>query len=243
MRYLGIPFDDTAGYARLGETLDALDQEAGQPLDRVVLPLDRAGVLRRHHRGDQGERPAPPRARRGARGDREAVRHRPRIGARAPGGRALGLPRAPGLPDRSLPGQGDGPERDGVPVRELHVRAGLEPQLHRPHPDHRGGGHRHRHARRLLRLRRRAARPRAEPHAAAADAGVHGAADHVRGEQGARREGQGAAGDRAADARAGRRDDRARALHGRHGRGRARRPATSRRRACRRTRPPRPTRR
>ena len=89
----------------------------------------------------------------------------------------------------------------------------------------------------------RAARPRAEPHAAAADARVHGAADLVRGEQGARREGQGAAGDRAADARAGRRDDRARALHGRHGRRRARRPATSRRRACRRTRTPRPTRR
>ena len=57
-----------------------------------------------------------------------------------------------------------------------HVRAGLEPQLHRPRPDHRGRGHRHRHARRLLRQRRRAARPRPEPHAPAADAAVHGAA-------------------------------------------------------------------
>jgi glucose-6-phosphate 1-dehydrogenase len=35
MRYLGIPFDDTPGYAKLGEAMDALDQEAGQPLDRV----------------------------------------------------------------------------------------------------------------------------------------------------------------------------------------------------------------
>jgi glucose-6-phosphate 1-dehydrogenase len=35
MRYLGIPFDDTAGYSRLGAALDELDQEAGEPLDRV----------------------------------------------------------------------------------------------------------------------------------------------------------------------------------------------------------------
>ena len=44
--------------------------------------------------------------------------------------------------------------------------------------------------------RGRAARPRAEPHAAAADARLHGAAGLVRGRQGARREGQGAARDR-----------------------------------------------
>ena len=60
----------------------------------------------------------------------------------------------PGLPDRPLPGQGDRPEHDGVPLRQLHVRAGLEPQLHRPRPDHRRRGHRHRLARRLLRRRR-----------------------------------------------------------------------------------------
>ena len=35
MRYLGIPFDDTPGYAKLGETLDALDEETGEPLERV----------------------------------------------------------------------------------------------------------------------------------------------------------------------------------------------------------------
>ena len=51
----------------------------------------------------------------------------------------------------------------------------------------------HRLARRLLRPRGRAARPRPEPHAAAADAGLHGAAGVLRGRQGARREGQGAA--------------------------------------------------
>ena len=74
-------------------------------------------------------------------------------------------------------------------------------------------------ARGLLRLVGRAARPRAEPHAAAAHARVHGAAGLLRGRQGARREGQGARGDHAADARGGGGDDRARAVH----RGRLRR--------------------
>ena len=82
--------------------------------------------------------------------------------------RAVGLRGAPGLPHRPLPGQGDRPEHDGVPVRQRHVRAAVEPQLHRQRPDHRGRGHRHRLARRLLRPRRRAARPRPEPHAPAA---------------------------------------------------------------------------
>ncbi len=35
MRYLGIPFDDVPGYARLGEAMDELDAEAVQPLNRV----------------------------------------------------------------------------------------------------------------------------------------------------------------------------------------------------------------
>jgi glucose-6-phosphate 1-dehydrogenase len=35
MRYLGIPFNDVPGYARLGDGLDELDAEAGQPLNRV----------------------------------------------------------------------------------------------------------------------------------------------------------------------------------------------------------------
>ena len=243
MRYLGIPFDDVPGYARLGEAMDELDAEAGQPLNRVYYLSTAPEFFPVITDGDQGERPAPVRARRGAGGDREAVRHRPRLRALAAGGRALGLPRAPGLPHRSLPGQGDGPERDGVPVRELHVRAGLEPQLHRPHPDHRGRGHRDRLARRLLRQLGRAARPRAEPHAAAADAGLHGAAGLVRGQQGARREGQGAAGDRAAEPGRGRADDRPRPLHGAAWSAAPRRPATSRRRACPPTRTPRPTRR
>ena len=64
------------------------------------------------------------------------------------------LRRVAGLPHRPLPGQGDGPERHGVPVRERDVRADLEPQLHRLRPDHRGGGPRHRRAARATTTRR-----------------------------------------------------------------------------------------
>jgi glucose-6-phosphate 1-dehydrogenase len=35
MSYLGIPFDDTPNYAKLGSALDALDDELGQPLNRT----------------------------------------------------------------------------------------------------------------------------------------------------------------------------------------------------------------
>ena len=113
---------------------------------------------------------------------------------------AGGLRGAPDLPDRPLPGQGDRPEPDGAALRQRAVRAGLEPQLHRPRPDHRRRGHRHRRPRRLLRALRRAARPRPEPHAPAAGAADDGAADGVRRRPAARREAQGAGGDRAARA-------------------------------------------
>ena len=48
-----------------------------------LLPLDRAGVLPRDRRAAQGGRAAPPSEGRRARDHREAVRHRPRLGARA----------------------------------------------------------------------------------------------------------------------------------------------------------------
>jgi glucose-6-phosphate 1-dehydrogenase len=35
MAYLGIPFDDTPNYAKIGTAMDALDEEYGQPLNRV----------------------------------------------------------------------------------------------------------------------------------------------------------------------------------------------------------------
>ncbi len=54
---------------------------------------------------------------------------------RAQRGPARDLQRAADLPDRPLPGQGGGAEHPGLPVRQRAVRADLEPQLHRPHPD------------------------------------------------------------------------------------------------------------
>ena len=89
----------------------------------------------------------------------------------------------------------------GVPVRQRDVRARVEPQLHRPRPDHRRRGHRHRLARRLLRHGRRAARPDPEPHAPAAVPRRDGAAGQLHRRRGPQREGQGAAGHPRADPR------------------------------------------
>ena len=107
--------------------------------------------------------------------------------------------------------------------------------------DHRRRGHRHRRPRRLLRGRRRAARPRPEPHDAAAGAADDGAAGIVRGQPAARREAEGARGDRPADARRGDVDGAARAVRTGRGRRATRSPATARRRASPTTRAPRPT--
>ena len=63
--------------------------------------------------------------------------------------------REPDLPDRPLPRQGGGAEHPGVPVRQRAVRADLEPQLHRPHPDRHPRDPRPRPAGRLLRGDRR----------------------------------------------------------------------------------------
>ena len=241
--YVGFSFDDLDGYAQLcGRLIEQLDEDGGGKLNRALYLVDRARVLPGHRQGAAaapGSTTTPTSTSRciiekpfGT--DLESARELQRVVSST-------LPRAAGLPDRPLPGQGDRPERDGVPVRELHVRAGLEPQLHRPHPDHRGRGPRHRLPRRLLRPGGRAARPRPEPHAAAADARLHGAAGVLRGRQGARREGQGAAGDHAADARGGPARHRARAVQRRASRAARRSSATSRRTACPRARAPRPT--
>ncbi len=184
-----------------------------------LLPVDGPTLLRadRQAAGRSRARQAPGGGR--ARGDREAVRHAAwRRGARSESPGPVRARRVADLPDRPLPREGDGPERPGVPVRERHVRADLEPQLHRLRPDHGGRGHGDRPAGRVLRRRGRAARPRAEPHAPAAQPAVHGAAGDVRRRRGARREGQGAP--RRGAARRGR--GRASALHSRDGRGQGR---------------------
>ena len=96
-------------------------------------------------------------------------------------------------------GQGDGPEPAGLPLRQRHLRAALEPPLRRPRPDHRGRVDRRREPRRVLRGDRRGARRPPEPPAPAGQPGRDGAAGDVRGGRAARREGQGPAGDQRAD--------------------------------------------
>ena len=149
------------------------------------------------------------------------------------------LPRAPDLPHRPLPGQGDGAEHPGAAVRERDLRAALEPALRRPRRADRGRVARRRPPGHVLRARRRAARHRAEPPAAGARGHGDGAARELRGRRGARREGEAAARDPPAAAVGPPPARRARAV--RRGRGRrrdgARRTAT--RRASTRTAPPR----
>ena len=140
------------------------------------------------------------------------------------------------LPHRPLPGQGDGAEPAGLPLRQRHLRAGLEPPLRRPRADHRGRDARRRAPRRLLRGGRRAARHDPEPPAPAAGADRDGAAGRLRGRRRARREGEGAA-RRAAHPR--RATSTRCAVRGQYGAGHAstasRCRATARRTACRRT--------
>jgi glucose-6-phosphate 1-dehydrogenase len=64
MSYLGVPFDDTAGYAKIGSALEALDEEAGLPLNRVyylstapeyfavITEALKANGLHRHDKAD-----------------------------------------------------------------------------------------------------------------------------------------------------------------------------------------------
>ena len=103
--------------------------------------------------------------------------------------------RAPDLPDRSLSRQGDRPEHPGAALCQRHVRADLESQPHRSHPDHRRREARRRPSRQFLRRHRRAARHGAEPSVPAAVAGGDGAAGRIRCACGALGKGRSARGD------------------------------------------------
>ena len=61
---------------------------------------------------------------------------------------ARGVRRGADLPHRPFPRQGAGAEHPRVPLRQRAVRADLESQLHRPHPDRRARDARPRQARR-----------------------------------------------------------------------------------------------
>ena len=234
-------FGDQALYDGLATRLDELDADArhaGQPL---LLPGHPAVGVRRDHRrpGAGGPRPRAPRRRLAADRHREAVRPRPHErDPPQPRGRQ-GLPRVAGLPDRPLPGQGDGPQHPRLPLRQRDLRADLAPPLRRPRPDHGGGVDRRREARRVLRGGRRVARhPPEPPHAAPRPRG-DGAAGHLRRRRPARREGEGPAGDRADGAGRGRGERRPRPVRARLGGRRAGRRATARSPRSTRSRRPR----
>ena len=114
-----------AGLARQGA------RDAGEPRLLLRGAAERDRDARRRDRGaavgrglDQADH-------------REAVRARPRVGARAERADPGALHRGRGLPHRPLPRQGDGAEHAGAAVRERHLRADLEPAVHRPRADHR----------------------------------------------------------------------------------------------------------
>ena len=124
---------------------------------------------------------------------REAVRPEPGERGRAERARAQRLRRAPGVPHRPLPGQGDGPEPPGVPVRQLDLRAGVEPAARAPRADHRRGDAWASSTGQVLRGSGGGAGHVPEPPPPAAHADGDGAAGHLQRRRRARREGEGAA--------------------------------------------------
>ena len=92
------------------------------------MPTVAAG--HRQGRARQGQRLAAP-------DRRKAVRPRPRQRARTERPPARGLRRIRRLPHRSLPGQGDRAEYPGLPLRQRHLRAAVEPPLRESRADHR----------------------------------------------------------------------------------------------------------
>ncbi len=138
VRYLPGTFDDDKVYSELERVLGGVRREGGPPPQPDLLPDHRAGFLSRDRRENRRGRSGPAGAERGPNRDREALRGRSGLSAQAQRRSPGGLSGVADLPDRPLPGQGDRPEPDGVPVRQHAVRAGVEPQLHRQRSDHRG---------------------------------------------------------------------------------------------------------
>ena len=203
-RYVHGGYDDPATYARLAEVLAECDQRRGTAGNRVfyfatpprlfgpiAVSLGKAGlsvpagdafvraVIEKPFGWDEDERPRPVR--------------RPVDGVR----------RGADLPHRPLPGEGDGAEPAGAAVRQLDLRADLEPHLGGQRADHRRRDPRRRRARRVLRDHGGDARHRPEPRPAGAVAVPHGTAHLLPPGGDPRREGQAAARDPAAGRRGG----------------------------------------
>ena len=160
-------------------------RDAGVRSSPAALSGDPAEPVRGCRLRARQKRPQHGCARRG----REALRPRSGVGARAQPDAARIFSRADDLSHRSLPRQGAGSEHSLHPVRQLDIRAAVEPPTCAQHPDHDGGSLRRARSRELLRRDRRPARRGAEPHAAGARQSDDGAADWGRPRSRARSEG------------------------------------------------------
>ena len=187
--FVAAEIDGEQGLAPLGARLDIIEHERGLTKRARLLSGAAVGAVRADRQAAAAV--AIRRARRRPRGAarrRKADRHRSEERLRDQRRDRRGVRRAADLPHRSLPGQGDGPEHPGDALREQHLRAAVQPEVRRSRADHRRGGRRRRHPRRLLRAGGRAARHGAEPHAAAPLAGRDGAAALAQRRRGSRRE-------------------------------------------------------
>ena len=209
--------EDSGAFAALGSRLDTIEHERGLPGNRIyylaVPPSMFVPTVEQLARA----RFVPPPGSRAVRPADRRKADRPRSGERAGDQRRdrQGLRRAADLPDRSLPRQGDRPEHPGPAVRQQHLRAAVQSEVHRPRPDHRGRRGRRRHAGRLLRAGGRAARHGAEPPAPAPGARRDGAAVFARRGRRPRREARGPSVAAADRRRGGRRPGGAGAVRGR----------------------------
>ena len=206
-------FTEAADYQNLRNRCEAIDSEARHRGQSRILFRDSAGlhrhllgrIDRRGHDSSARQRASvyPGRGRKADRiRSRERVRNQRRT--RAP------FRREPDFQNRSLPRQGDGREPDGVAIRQRDLRTYLDGALRRSRADNRRRGRGRRHARRLLRSRRRAARHGAEPSAANALHDRDRAAQHHRRRVDARCEARRAARATAARRRGPREKSRAR---------------------------------
>ena len=147
LRYVDGDYNDAATFAELRKQLG----KAQRPMHYLAVPPSLFATVAEALAQLRLRRECPA-------GDREAVRPQPRhracieppAGEHVPGGEYL--------PDRPLPGQGAGPEHRLYALRQLDVRAAVEPQPHRQHPDHHGGEFRRAGSRPLLRRNRRNSR-------------------------------------------------------------------------------------
>ena len=203
IKFVGGSFDDDAAFDQLASTLDDLRQTHGITGNAAfyfsIPPAAFPVVLKQLARTGMADNEQVRRLASGRRG--EAVRQRPALGEGAQRPRRRRVHPAGRLPDRPLPGQGDGSEHPRPAVRQQPVRAAVELQVRRLGADHHGGGRRHRHPRRLLRHRRHRPRRAAEPPSPTPRPGGDGGADQLRRRRDPGREAEGAQGHHPAQGR------------------------------------------